>query len=139
MRSDGRKRVTESKAIDKKDIVASLAKLLFKITITEEHLAHQCLRGRRVDIASIPKGSSNIPPPLGNTCLHLLIQIRIVFLGQAIADRSLKIHAVMRKFLDQIKVLLQSLADTGTDRILYRPIPLGIEVSIRHQIHFFLL
>ena len=136
---DRGQRPAEAKAVGQENVRALFAELLLKKAIAKQDLAHVCLRRGHVGIRCIPLAARYVPFSLGYVLLESFVKLGIIFLCQRIAERPLKIHAIMGVFFKQRKVIRQGVFYTVADRILDRPVPLGVKVCVGYSIKLFVL
>ena len=71
--------------------------------------------------------------------LHLFVLNRKIFLYPCILDTTLKIEHIIRVLFKKHKVLVYCIPHILFNRSLYVPVPLSIQMRIRHNICFWLL
>ena len=139
MSGDRGQRPAESKAVGQENIRALFAELLLKKAVAKQDLAHVCLRRGHVCVRCIPLAARYVPFSLGYVLFQPFVKIGIIFLCQRIAERPLEIHAIVGVFFKQCKVIRQGVFHTIADRILDRPVPLGIKMCVGYGIKLFVL
>ena len=139
MGRNGRKCPAKTETIRQKDVSAFHTKFLPIIILTKHDVTNRRLYGRNQRISGIPAGSTNMPTTALYEFLHLFVLRRIIFFHPSILDRTFKIKDVFRILLQQKQIL--------TDRVPYIilncgldiPVPLCVQMCIRHHVGFRLL
>ena len=136
---DGGQGIAEAEAVSQENIGASFSEFLLKKAVAQKDLAHVRLGGGNVGVAGIPLAARYVPAALGNIFLELLVHLRVVFLGQLVAECAFKVHAVVGVLLEMLEVLDQGVLDVVADGCLNSPVPLGIQMGVSNYVEFFFI
>ena len=131
---DRGKRPPEAEAVRKENVRALDTKLRTVEVLSVENVAREGLRGREIRIRGIPRTARDVPAALVDVTFDEFVLIRIVLLHPLVLDTALEIEDIVRVLRQKMQILVQRLRDVLQNRTLYVPVPLGIEVGVRHQI-----
>ena len=134
MRGYGRQDIRESEAVGQEDIRTLHPEFLLIELLPIEDVTRERLRGTDVRIVGIPAAARHMPAPQLDILLHCLVFQRVVLLHPGILHTPLKVEDIVRVPTQQVEVRLHRLRHIFTDGFLYIPVPLGIEMRIRHHI-----
>ena len=136
MGRNGRKCPAKTETIRQKDVSAFHTKFLPIIILTKHDVTNRRLYGRNQCISGIPAGSADMPTAALYEFLHLFVLRRIIFLHPSIFDRTFKIKDVFRILLQQKQILTDRVPYIILDCGLDIPVPLCVQMCIRHHVGF---
>ena len=136
MGRNGRKCPAKTETIRQKDVSAFHTKFLPIIILTKHDVTNRRLYGRNQCISGIPAGSADMPTTALYEFLHLFVLRRIIFLHPSIFDRTFKIKDVFRILLQQKQILTDRVPYIILDCGLDIPVPLCVQMCIRHHVGF---
>ena len=132
----GRQCPTKSEAVGQENIGRKHAELVAIEVLTVHNISHKRLWRRDIRVGSVPRGAGNVPSALLHILLHHLILVWEVFLHPRIFHAALEVEHIVGILFEQHQVGVERLRYILAYRGLHIPVPLRIEVCVRHNIGF---
>ncbi len=132
-------RPAEAEAVGQEDVGALHAELVAIEVLTVEDVARERLDRGDVGIGGVPRTASDVPATRGDVVLHQLVLVGIVLLHPLVLDTALEVEDIVGVLGQQHEVLVERLGNVLRDGALNVPVPLRVEVSVRHDVGLVLL
>ena len=139
MGRNGRKCPAKTETVRQENVHALHTEFLPVIILAEHDVTKRRLYGRNQRISGIPAGSADMPTAALYEFLHLFVLRRIIFLHPSIFHTSFKIKNIFRILLQQKQILADRIPHIILDCGLDIPVPLCVQMCIRHHVGFRLL
>ena len=134
MRRDGRQRVGEAETVGQEDVARLATELPLVELLSQQYVAEERFGRGYVGIGRIPRRAADVPAPLLDVWPDLPIRLRIILLHPVVLDRPFEIEHVVGIVFQQPQILIERIADIGVDGRFHIPVPLRIEVGVRHHV-----
>ena len=127
---------SEPETVGQEDVGALHTQLLAVKLLPQHDIADERLDGGHQSIGSIPTGPAHVPAACLYKGLHQFVFTRIILLHPGILHTTLEIEDVVGILVQEEKILVQGIPDILLDGGLDVPVPLCVQVGIRHHIRF---
>ncbi|MPM60260.1 hypothetical protein SDC9_107111 [bioreactor metagenome] len=126
----------KSETVGQEDVGTLHAEFIAVVLLSQHYIADERFDGRYQRICCIPTRSTDVPAALLDIFLHEFVLHGVIFLHPGILHTSFEVEDIIGILLQQEEVLVDSVPYILFDSSLYVPVPLGVQVGIRHHVDF---
>ena len=136
MCSERRQRPSEAETVGQEDVRTFRAELLAIESLPQQDVADDGFGRRYQYVVGIPTATTDIPASFTDIVFHFLVHVGIVLFHPSILDCPLEVEQVIGVAFQQGEIAFQSIFHVFVDGRLHIPVPLRVEMCVRHDVSF---